>query len=136
MKIKFTVLLVILCAGAFSNVFGQRKDTRLGTKGYINPQEIVSLDSTMRFDQALLVLSELSKQFEGKVIIDLERRQIPIGVYIVNQHWRDAFEMILTHHALWYEEQPEFIRIIPASAVKRVEEGLPSGAPAEPPPPF
>ena len=73
------------------------RESRLRTKGYVNPQEIVSLDSTMRMDQALLVLGELSKQYAGKVIIDLEKHKNPIGVYIVNQHWRDALEMIAGH---------------------------------------
>ncbi len=94
----------------------QSRDARLRMKGYVNPQEIVSLDSTMRMDQALLVIGELSKQFAGKIIIDLEKRKSPIGVYIVNQHWRDALEMILAKAGLTYSEEAEFIRIQSVSA--------------------
>ena len=94
----------------------QSRDARLRMKGYVNPQEIVSLDSTMRMDQALLVIGELSKQFAGKIIIDLEKRKSPIGVYIVNQHWRDALEMILAKSGLTYSEEAEFIRIQSVSA--------------------
>jgi len=58
------------------------RDKSVATKGYVNPQEIVSLDSSMRMDQALLVIGELSKQYAGKIIIDLEKHKNPIGVYM------------------------------------------------------
>ncbi len=119
---------ILFVEGAFT----QSRDSRLRMKGYVNPQEIVSLDSTMRMDQALLVIGELSKQFAGKIIVDLEKRKSPIGVYIVNQHWRDALEMILAKAGLTYEEQAEFIRIMPISAA--VEGLAKQEKPGEPPP--
>jgi hypothetical protein len=58
MKSKYLVLTVaLLCCIVIQDGFGQTRDERLRTRGYINPQEIVSLDSTMRMDQALLVLN-------------------------------------------------------------------------------
>jgi hypothetical protein len=132
---KRTIWLLLLCAClGGGELYGQSRDARLRMKGYVNPQEIVSLDSTMRMDQALLIIGELSKQFAGKIIIDLEKRKSPIGVYVVNQHWRDALEMILSKNGLTYEEQPEFIRITSAASV--VEGGTQKGqqVPGEPPP--
>src|ERR1041384_115491 len=85
---KAFVLSSFLLTLLFVQVAYPQRDTRLRTKGYVNPQEIVSLDSTMRMDQALLVIGELSKQYAGKIIIDLEKHKNPIGVYIVNEHWR------------------------------------------------
>lgn len=131
---KQTCFIFLLCVSLFVHeANGQSRDARLRMKGYVNPQEIVSLDSTMRMDQALLVIGELSKQFAGKIIIDLEKRKTAIGVYVVNQHWRDALEMILSRNGLTYEEQPEFIRITAASAVV---EGATKGMEktGEPPP--
>ncbi len=130
---KQTCLLLLCAFLVVHEAHGQSRDARLRMKGYVNPQEIVSLDSTMRMDQALLVIGELSKQFAGKIIIDLEKRKTPIGVYVVNQHWRDALEMILSKNGLTYEEQPEFIRITSASAIV---EGAPRGMEktGEPPP--
>jgi hypothetical protein len=135
MKKKY-VLLFSLLVLAVQLGFGQARDTRLKMKGYINPQEIVSLDSTMRMDQALLVLNELSKQFAGKIIIDLEKHRSPIGVYVVNQHWRDALEMILTHNGLTFTEEPDFIRIVERGATSALTAGGAGAAPApgEPPP--
>src|ERR1043165_6709635 len=116
MKNISIVLFLLCCILPTSQVLTQSRENRLRTKGYANPQEIVSLDSTMRMDQALLVIGELSKQFAGKIIIDLEKRKTPIGVYIVNQHWRDALDMILSRAGLTYVEEPEFIRIMAAGA--------------------
>ncbi|MBI1803882.1 MAG: type II and III secretion system protein [Ignavibacteriae bacterium] len=132
MKKHFLLLCVItiLCSAAAA---GQARDVRMRTKGYVNPQEIVSLDSTMRMDQALVVLNELSKQFAGKVIIDVEKHRNPIGVYIVNQHWRDALEMILSRNGLTYTEEPDYIRITSMSAVATAVEGRPGlNTPMEP----
>ncbi|MDI6766497.1 MAG: type II and III secretion system protein [Bacteroidota bacterium] len=133
MKHKY-FLLVCLCLIFIQVGFGQTRDVRLKTKGYINPQEIVSLDSTMRMDQALLVINELSKQYAGKIIIDLEKRRDPIGAYVVNQHWRDALEIILNRHGLTYVEEADYIRIMQIGAAISTE-GRPLGlAPGEPPP--
>ena len=129
---KIHILLFVLLVGLVQAGSAQTKEARLRTKGYINPQEIISLDSSMRMDQALLVINELSKQYAGKIIIDLEKRSSPIGVYIVNQHWRDALEMILTRAGLTYIEEPEFIQIVSQGAVPLMSGQ--GGAPAEPPP--
>lgn len=126
--------VLLLCLVSIQFVFGQARDARLKTKGYVNPQEIVSLDSTMRMDQALLVINELSKQFAGKIIIDLEKRRNPIGIYIVNQHWRDALDMILAHHGLTYTEEADFIRIMQAGEMAAIERGPGAIIPGEPPP--
>ena len=133
---KKNSIILLSCLMLIWSQFGisQTRDARLKTKGYVNPQEIVSLDSTMRIDQAITVINELSKQFAGKIIIDLEKRKEPIGVYIVNQHWRDALELILTHHGLTYVEEPDYIRIVHSGAGPTSEIGLKEVTPGEPPP--
>jgi len=129
---KIHILLFVLLVTSVQLSLGQARDTRLRTKGYINPQEIISLDSSMRIDQALLVINELSKQYAGKLIIDLEKHSGPIGVYVVNQHWRDALDMILTRAGLTYIEEPEFIQIVPQGSQALLGSKL--GEPVEPPP--
>ncbi len=133
MKKRYFIYLFSLCILITQFGFGQARDARK-LKGYVNPQEIVSLDSTMRMDQALLVLNELSKQFAGKVIIDLEKRTAPIGVYIVNQYWRDALETILNRHGLSYIEEADYIRIVPQGAMAAMTQGAGGQGPSEPPP--
>lgn len=129
-----TIVLMLLCMLALQVMVGQARDARLRTKGYVNPQEIISLDSTMRMDQALLVLNELSKQYAGKIIIDLDKHKGPIGVTVVNQHWRDALEMILTRNGLMSVEEPDFIRVVPMGATTATVGAPGSQVPVEPPP--
>jgi len=131
---KYYYIVLLLGFVSVQFVFGQGREARLKTKGYVNPQEIVSLDSTMRMDQALLVINELSKQFAGKIIIDLDKRKNPIGIYIVNQHWHDALEMILSRNGLTYSEEPDFIRIMQTGTQSVTERGAASPTPGEPAP--
>ncbi len=129
---KIHILLFVLLVTSIQIGFSQSKEVRLRTKGYVNPQEIISLDSSMRMDQALMVINELSKQYSGKLIIDLEKHSNPIGVYIVNQHWRDALDMILTRAGLSYIEEPEFIQITSGTSTPLLSGT--GGPPVEPPP--
>jgi hypothetical protein len=88
-------------------------------KNYIPPEQIVSLSFATPFDRAVAIFNELSKKFLGKIIIDPEKRTIPIGVDIESMQWRDAFERILRYNNLWYEETPDYFRIV--SLVKGAE---------------
>jgi hypothetical protein len=131
---KNSILIACLLIALSQFGWSQSRDARLKTKGYVNPQEIVSLDSTMRMDQAINVINELSKQFAGKIIVDLEKRKTPIGVYIVNQHWRDALEMILTRQGLTYVEEPDYIRIMQTGDGPTSDINLKGLTPGELPP--
>ncbi len=135
---KYFLFLVAVTFASLTILSAQSRETRLRTKGYVNPQEIVSLDSTMRLDQAITVLSGLSKQYAGKLIIDIEvekeKRNAPIGVYIVNQHWRDALDMICRNMGLTTVEEPEFIRVTSVGAASLTQATSAPGMPTEPPP--
>jgi type IV pilus assembly protein PilQ len=136
MKKAFLILTLLSSLFFVQAAFSQAgRESRLRTKGYVNPQEIVSLDSTMRMDQALLVLGELSKQYAGKVIIDLEKHKTPIGVYIVNQHWRDALDMICRRNGLTFVEEADFIRIMSSGPTMVTEAQQRPGMPDREPPP-
>lgn len=137
MKKAFVLSLFLLSLLFLQTAFPQAgRESRLRTKGYVNPQEIVSLDSTMRMDQALLVIGELSKQYAGKIIIDLEKHRNSIGVYIVNEHWRDALDKICRRNGLLAVEEAEYIRIMPEGAMTAAEAQAqhPGQPPGEPPP--
>jgi len=132
---KITSLLLLFCTVLLlQSASAQTRDARLRTKGYVSPQEIVSLDSTTRMDQAFLVINELSKQFAGKIIVDLEKRKGPIGVYIVNQHWRDALDLILMRNGLVASEEPDYIRIMAAGSGAMIDVSNLGGPVKEPPP--
>lgn len=128
--LSFLLLFVVL---ACHDVTGQTRDARLRTQGYINPDEVVTIDSSWTIEQSLRVLNEMSKKHAGKIIVDTEKRNVAIGMMIVNQHWRDALEVILSSHGLWYVEEPEYIRIVPTEATGTALAGG-SGETTEPPP--
>ncbi|HEY6192899.1 MAG TPA: type II and III secretion system protein [Bacteroidota bacterium] len=135
MKKAFILVSFLLSLLFVQIALPQSRDTRIKTKGYVNPQEIVSLDSTMRMDQALLVIGELSKQYAGKIIIDPGKHKNPIGVYIVNEHWRDALDKICRFNHLQVVEESEYIQILPEGATTVAESQQRPGQPLTEPPP-
>jgi type IV pilus assembly protein PilQ len=58
------------------------------------------MSSTLPIDKAIEALSDLSRKYENKIIIDPEDRKSAIGVNIVNMHWFDALETILKSNNL------------------------------------
>lgn len=85
---------------------------RRALKEYSAPGELVSIAPTTTLDKALAAISEVSKKFTGKIIVDPERRDLPIGVDISGVQWRTALETICRKMSLWYEEYPNYIQIV------------------------
>ena len=78
---------------------------------YTSPEELVSIAPTTALDKALEALSEVSQKFIGKIIVDTERRVLPVGVDIEGMQWRDALETICRKNELWYTEYENYIQI-------------------------
>ena len=81
------------------------------TRGYTSPQELVSIAPTTPLDRALTAISEISKKFTGKIIIDIERRTMPINVDIQGMQWKDALESICRKNDIWFTEYENYIQI-------------------------
>lgn len=92
-------------------LLGQTRRPREIRKAQASPEEIVSMSRRMPFREALKILNILSKRFLGKLIVDPQNRETPIGIDIQQQHWRDALEMILRTNNLWYKERPDYFQI-------------------------
>jgi len=112
--IIFLLLLEISTGLVLSQIGGRPRELR---RAYVAPEEIVSMSRTMPFNQALQIFNEISKKFVGKIIVDPESRVNPIGVDIDKMHWLDALELILRVNKLWYEEYPDYIKIVPLAEV-------------------
>lgn len=84
---------------------------RRAFREYTSPQELVSIAPTTSLDKALAAISEVSQKFIGKIIIDTERRAMPINVDVQGIQWRDALELILRKNDLWYSEYENYIQI-------------------------
>ena len=109
-KLCISVFMIVLLGSQV--VLGQnRRQIRELRNVYKAPEEMVSLSRTMTFPQALELFNDLSQKFIGKLIIDPEGRNFPIGEDIDKMHWLDAFEFILKTQELWYDEYEDYIQI-------------------------
>jgi len=109
-KLLISVFMVILLGSQV--LLGQnRRQIRELRNVYKAPEEMISLSRTMTFPQAIELFNDLSQKFLGKLIIDPEGRNFPIGEDIDKMHWLDAFELILKAHELWYDEYEDYIQI-------------------------
>ena len=73
---------------------------RLPEREFTNPQELVVLDQSLPFSEALSIFDDLSGEFRGKILIDRSGFEGPIGVDIPRMHWFDALQQIAAHNNL------------------------------------
>jgi general secretion pathway protein D len=111
-KTALFVVLVLSCI-AGERAFGQGGDQawQKQTRAYTSPQELVSIAPTTPLDKALTAISEVSKKFTGKIIIDTEHRTMPINVDIQGMQWKDALEAICRKNDIWFTEYENYIQI-------------------------
>lgn len=83
-----------------------------------SPEELVSLSGSMPFNQAMQMLSKMSKQFLNKIIVTSEDITDPIGIDIIQMNWYRALLLILKYNNLEYTETDEYIKILPRKAEK------------------
>ncbi len=108
MKTIISTWLVLLI---FINVAkGQRELQAIVSSA---PDEVVSLSSSLPFDQAMQMLSKLSKQFINKIIVMSEENTNPIGVDIISMNWYRALQLILRVNNLNFSETADYIKILP-----------------------
>ena len=75
-----------------------------------SPAELISISSVLPFDKAVEALSDMSKKFKGKVIIDIEGHMTPIGVDVINTYWLDALGMIVrANNLIWVEGKDHYL---------------------------
>jgi type IV pilus assembly protein PilQ len=110
-KIALFVVLLVACT-AWEGAYAQGDQAwQKQTRGYTSPQELVSIAPTTPLDRALTAISEISKKFTGKIIIDTERRTMPINVDIQGMQWKDALESICRKNDIWFTEYENYIQI-------------------------
>jgi Bacterial type II and III secretion system protein len=113
-SVLLTLCLVCL-AGSVSPGQGTSPAERRAFREYTSPESLVSIAPTATLDKALAAISEVSKKFTGKIIVDTERRDFPINVDIQGVQWRDALEMICRKNNMWYTEYENYIQITTAT---------------------
>ncbi|MBN1300110.1 MAG: hypothetical protein JW995_02755 [Melioribacteraceae bacterium] len=104
------VFVIIFSLSCLVNVYAQR-DLQERLSGFVNPDEIVTLSETISFDQAIDVLSKVSKKLTGKTIVSIPSIAEPIGIEIDKIPYKRALTILTQMNGLIYEEGPETIII-------------------------
>ena len=84
---------------------------RLPEREFTNPQELVVLDQSLPFSEALAIFEDLSTEFRGKILINRSDFEGPIGVDIPRMHWFDALQQIAAHNNLVVVEADRYIEL-------------------------
>lgn len=104
----------ILISAFFSLSLAQnQQDIERQMKGYINPEELVTLSESIPFSQAVEILSKMSEKFRGKPITSAVILNEPIGIEINKMPYSKALTIIVQYKNLIIEEKPDVIIIKP-----------------------
>lgn len=87
-----------------------------------NPEYNVSISETVEIGKAIQLINEVTTKTINKVVIDDSELTKPIGVEIVNIHWRRALELICKKNELEFDEGTNFIRVF--NPLSKKVEGL------------
>lgn len=119
-------LLLILSLVSEQGAFSQQTEKRI-LREFVSKDEIVSIAQSTPFDKAITVLSDASKKYLGKVIIDPAKRTSLIGIDIKAMHWQDALELILKISNLWYLEYQDYFEITGVKGEAVTDQVAPGG---------
>ena len=110
---KLILISLIFILNIYSQ--GQREFQKMLSS---SPEELVSLSGSLPFDQAMQMLSKMSKQYLNKIIVLSEDISDPIGIDIIQMNWYRALLLILKYNNLEYTETDEYIKILPRKGEK------------------
>jgi general secretion pathway protein D len=124
------IVVIALVAGVICvNAQGKAQQERKVLRDYTPPQELVSIAPTTPLDKALAAISEVSKKVANKIVIDTERRTMPINVDIQGYQWRDALEMICRKNGLAFTEYDNYFQITTGTQGETAGGPVTSGRP-------
>ncbi len=100
------VLVVLVSLPGLSQQYLERQ-----FKGYINPDELVTMSANLPFNQAVDLLSKVSESMKGKRIVSTYQGVEPIGIEIENMQYEKALVVLVQYNGLMYEEKEDVIVI-------------------------
>ncbi len=106
-KIILTLALVLFVAAVgFSQQYLERQ-----FKGYINPDELVTMSANLPFDKAVELLNKVSESIKGKRVVSTVQSAEPIGIEIENMQYEKALVVLVQFRGLMYEEKEDVVII-------------------------
>ncbi len=111
---KQPIMLLLSICLAFYLPPGQEilaQQDQLPVREYTDPNELVSLSPETSFNTAIDILSNFSKQYANKIIVNRAEVSDAIGINIPTMHWRQALNYIVNAHDLVARSYPDYIEI-------------------------
>ena len=114
-KINLIVLFLIV---SVSFVSAQQYLEKTLTGNY-SPNELITLSSTLPFDQAINLISKVSEKTAGIKVVLTTDNSNPIGIEINNMYYLRALDIIVKYAGLIYERKDDMIIIKKQNEVKQ-----------------
>lgn len=113
---KVFLFLLIFSLPVFSQSYRNFKST-------VSPdaEHIVTISKNASVNQAIEILSRISKQAINKIIVLDQDMPVPVGIEITNLNWYKALEIIAKLHNLDLVEREDFIKLVPAQKFSDAE---------------
>lgn len=99
-------LIALICMFTFPLMLRSQ-----GLPNNTSPDQMVSFQPSTTFPQAIQIISLLSSQHEGKVVIDPTGTTGPINIAIPPTHWRKALELLVKANGLEFAEKGNYYEI-------------------------
>ncbi len=93
-------------------------------KSYHNPDELVTLASTLTFNQAIDLLSKVSERTTGRKVVSTYLSDEPIGIELTNVHYEKALLTMVNMKGLIYEIKEDLIVVKSKTVVPEQERSL------------
>ena len=112
-RLKFLMSFIVYTGLCLLIIVGDINAQRVGVPSQLRGGEgaNVAFPPTTSFSQAIQILSQISRDVEGKVIIDPTNQQGPINVSVPSLNWKRALEMILRANGLEFVERSTYYEI-------------------------
>lgn len=112
-RLKSQMNFIVYTGLCFLMIVGDINAQRGGVPSQLQGGEgaNVAFPPTTSFSQAIQILSQISRDVEGKVIIDPTNQQGPINVSVPSLNWKRALEMILRANGLEFVERATYYEI-------------------------
>jgi len=115
---KNLITIIILFLALTARIFSQEYLEK-SLKSYQNPDELVTLSSSVTFNQAINLLSKVSEKTTGRKIVSTVKLDTAIGVELKNMNYFKALVVLTKMAGLVFEETPDVI-VIKSPAVNEV----------------
>ena len=111
-------LIVFLILFGFMFTTRGQIDLKDKLKGYVSPDELITLSESISFDQAIQVISKVSEKVTGKKVVSPVSITTPIGIEIDKMQYKKALLIIVQYNNLLIEETESTIIVRKKSDVK------------------